>query len=101
MLHFSYMSAQFICSLFSAHKGMLLENVLHRDISLDNIMIYDPAATKKTDSGSKATGKPENLPSSLGVKKGLLIDIDYGVVLSKGPGDRKTAIGHRTVSSPT
>ncbi|KAF5327225.1 hypothetical protein D9619_005082 [Psilocybe cf. subviscida] len=84
-----------------AHEGMLMRHVLHRDISLDNIMIYSPATKpKKTNCDSDTAGEPEDAPSSA-MKKGLLIDVDYSVVLPKeGSQDRKTAIGHRTGTLP-
>lgn len=76
-----------------------MKRVLHRDISLDNIMIYSPATAKKINADSHTTEEPEDLPSST-LKKGLLIDVDYGVVLPiEGPQERKTAVGHRTVSA--
>lgn len=75
---------------------MLTRNVLHRDISLGNLMIYKLANPQLVNDG-EGEGKAEIMPLS-GVKKGLLIDIDYSIELPRGPGARQTAIGHRTVS---
>ncbi|KAF5327224.1 hypothetical protein D9619_005083 [Psilocybe cf. subviscida] len=83
-----------------AHHGMLIKHVLHRDISLDNIMIYTPTVAKRSNNLSNTTEESKELPSSA-LKKGLLIDVDYSVLLPKeGSQERKTAVGHRTGTLP-
>jgi hypothetical protein len=77
---------------------MLEKDVLHRDISLDNIMIYGPKYPKRSKDAVTNEGAKRLPPPAL--KRGLLIDVDYGILISKNPRERKTAIGHRTVRKP-
>ncbi|KAF5326949.1 hypothetical protein D9619_005043 [Psilocybe cf. subviscida] len=87
-----------LVDIVQAHKDMLTKGVLHCDISLDNALIYTPANTK-TSHDPTVTEEPKILPTSR-LKKGLLIDVDYSILLSRGSDNRKIAIGHHIGALP-
>ncbi|KAJ7177924.1 hypothetical protein C8R46DRAFT_1346203 [Mycena filopes] len=104
----------------TAHRDLYLAKVLHRDISVNNIMLVPSPKTwtsfklPPTPSSVAALAGPHFLDVALtkppprasedcvprAIHRGLLIDLDYALVLnidgSRGP----TATGHRTGTLP-
>ncbi|KAJ7507262.1 hypothetical protein B0H11DRAFT_2185726 [Mycena galericulata] len=116
--HFS--SRKELISIFidavTAHRELFIRaNVLHRDISVNNIMLVPSPRTWNTIAlpptspalaalagphhfNSSRAAQPAAVPPPSGPRRGLLIDLDYSLVI-KPDGERgPTATRHRTAS---
>ncbi|KAJ7094238.1 hypothetical protein C8R43DRAFT_908029 [Mycena crocata] len=91
----SFRSRQELVSIFidavTAHRDLVAANILHRDISLNNIML-----TTSTAPITSSTSSFVNDP----LRRGLLIDVDYALVLNNPTGRTGTSVGHRTGTLP-
>ncbi|KAJ7823655.1 hypothetical protein B0H13DRAFT_1919551 [Mycena leptocephala] len=105
-----------------AHRNLSQKaNILHRDISMNNIMLVpSPQTWKSADlpptspslaalagshpldisSAVKPAGFDAAVPATLGPRRGLLIDLDYALVLNPDGERGPTATGHRTGTLP-
>ncbi|KAJ7120471.1 hypothetical protein C8R43DRAFT_82309 [Mycena crocata] len=75
----------------TAHRDLVAAKILHRDISLNNIMLVPSAEIPSTASSTASS-------LSDPVRQGLLIDMDYALVL--GVDRTSTSVGHRTGTLP-
>ncbi|KAK7013930.1 hypothetical protein R3P38DRAFT_3322448 [Favolaschia claudopus] len=85
-------------------------NILHRDISMNNLLLVDPNDLLLGSSAEGGTFNPHrsNEPEpagsrqrTLALRKGLLIDLDYALVLDdKGERGKTVAKAHRTGTLP-
>ncbi|KAJ7084039.1 hypothetical protein B0H15DRAFT_951785 [Mycena belliarum] len=104
-----------------AHRGLFTKaNIIHRDISINNILLVpvpktwntvelpptSPAVLAlaglhglKTSSGCKPVD-PSPAAAPIGPRQGLLIDLDHALVLEQDVERGPTAAGHRTGTLP-
>ncbi|KAJ6583827.1 hypothetical protein DFH09DRAFT_1274943 [Mycena vulgaris] len=84
----------------TAHRDLVNAKILHRDISLNNIMAI-PSNRDGTISpvaaGSGLSSPPltPTTSTSLAPRRGILIDMDYALILDSVAG-RTPSVGHRT-----
>ncbi|KDR76375.1 hypothetical protein GALMADRAFT_268015 [Galerina marginata CBS 339.88] len=86
-----------------AHHRLVEKKILHRDISLHNVMMYQPTPSKdmqsehcedRADDGIRKDEQKDE-PTS---RKGLIIDLDYATLMIDET--REVATGHRTGTMP-
>ncbi|KAJ7625017.1 hypothetical protein DFH06DRAFT_1008349 [Mycena polygramma] len=87
----------------TAHRCLYEEaNILHRDVSINNILLVPSPQLPTTSSSTRAGSSPSTFPAGLpapGPRRGLLIDVDYALVLNEGKRG-PPATGHRTGTLP-
>ncbi|KAF7343467.1 hypothetical protein MVEN_01779600 [Mycena venus] len=100
----------------TAHRDLYNVNILHRDLSINNILLVSPSSNRSTPSPSSAVPASSHLPCSTtiststatdlaaaahpGRPRGLLIDFDYALVLNPNGERGPVATGHRTGTLP-
>ncbi|KAH9477135.1 hypothetical protein JR316_0011051 [Psilocybe cubensis] len=93
-----------------AHARLLEKHILHRDISMANIMIHRPSqgSSNDTNTSSAEVQKPSTSvvasKRSVVSAKGILIDLDYALITNDESGKETQreadATGHRTGTLP-
>ncbi|KAF8958371.1 hypothetical protein BDZ97DRAFT_2061763 [Flammula alnicola] len=93
-----------------AHRRLVEQSkILHRDISVNNIMMYRPTLPKETEPNS--TDERDSEASSIQLqiadagessrmRRGILIDLDYALMREDGLGRDTATVGHRTGTLP-
>ncbi|KAJ7138415.1 hypothetical protein C8R43DRAFT_1202310 [Mycena crocata] len=102
----------------TAHRDLYDRKILHRDISVNNVMLvpvpktWDSITLPPTSPSLTAVAAPHSLnasdgpkptapnPSPAPLRRGLLIDVDYALVLDGGGARGPTAEVHRTGTLP-
>ncbi|KAF8958358.1 hypothetical protein BDZ97DRAFT_1762234 [Flammula alnicola] len=94
-----------------AHRRLVEEKkILHRDISMNNIMMYRPTLPKETEPNPTDEGDSDassiqpqiaDAGESHQMRRGMLIDLDYALLMREDGLGRDTAtVGHRTGTLP-
>ncbi|KAJ7450056.1 hypothetical protein B0H11DRAFT_325431 [Mycena galericulata] len=93
----SFQSRKELVSIFidavTAHRDLVNANILHRDISLNNVMVAPLDAPADNDT-------PITTGLSFPLRRGLLIDVDYALVSNSTTERSGPSVGHRTGTLP-
>ncbi|KDR76379.1 hypothetical protein GALMADRAFT_140084 [Galerina marginata CBS 339.88] len=88
----------------ATHRRLVEKGILHRDISLHNVMIYQPIPSSDTEKAGaqccdgEPVGGTQYKDGKAGLRRGFIIDLDYAIFMEEE--DRDVATGHRTGTLP-